>query len=406
MKFPKIFSRKHDKAASNTAGVSSGFGSSALESTKEAVAEAVKAATSSVPNPSIAFISCTVSRDVDEVQKEFVSALPKDVPIHGITSSGSLLTSKGASAGAVGCLLLKSEEEGAFATAYDSEKGETAVLGLKEKMASPQVIFMGATPGAEEGVIASINEHFPGVPVYGGTAADDALAGEWKVMSADAVSSTGVSLVGVGSSVKFGASMLGPYTETEKKVIATKTEGRRVFEIDGKPATDFVLEWLGDDVKEAYDNGGLILPQTAQKPIGIKKPSGEIVTNHLAALGAEEKYVDFFAPIPEGAELLIMDSGDGPSTGYADALANAYDTAKSQGSLAGGPPTAGMIVYCGGMAIAVGDKLDEGLTSDAFASKVGDLPVLGMTCFGEQAYLEGQKENVQRNLSVGMILFG
>mmetsp|Transcript_4176 Transcript_4176/g.5668 ORF Transcript_4176/g.5668 Transcript_4176/m.5668 type:complete len:387 (-) Transcript_4176:354-1514(-) len=385
--------------------VSSGFGSSTLESTKEAVIEAVKAATSSVSDPSIAFISCTVSRDVDEVLKEFVDALPKDVPIHGITSSGALLSSKGSQGGAVGCLLLKGGE-GDFATAYDAEKGETAVLGLKEKMASPQVIFMGATPGAEEGIIASIKEHFPGVPVYGGTAADDALSGDWKVMCRETASGTGVSLVGVGSSVKYGASMLGPYTETEKTVKATKAEGRRVFDIDGKPAADFVYEWLGEDVTESYNDGGLILPQTAQKPVGIKKPSGEYVTNHLAALGGEEKYVDFFAPIPEGAELIIMDSGDGPSTGYADALANAYDTAKKQGSLDGESPAAGILVFCGGMAIAVGENLDKGLTSDAFASKVGDLPMLGMTCFGEQAYLEGEKENVQRNLSVGMILLG
>uniref|UniRef100_A0A6U3ULJ1 FIST domain-containing protein n=1 Tax=Ditylum brightwellii TaxID=49249 RepID=A0A6U3ULJ1_9STRA len=385
--------------------MSAGYGSSTLESTKGAVAEAVKIASSSLSNaPSIAFVSCTVSRDVDEVRKEFVDALPENVPIHGITSSGALLSNKGALGGAVGCLLL--DKEGAFETAYDSENGENAVLSLKEKMASPQVIFMGATPGAEEGIIASINEHFPGVPVYGGTAADDALSGDWKVMSSESVSGTGVSLVAVGPSVKFGASMLGPYTETEKTAKATKTEGRRVFEIDGKPAADFVYAWLGEEVGESYRAGGLILPQTAQKPVGIKKPSGEYVTNHLAALGGDEKFVDFFAPIPEGAELIIMDSGDGPSTGYASALASAYDTAKSQGSLAGGSPAAGILVFCGGMAIAVGDNLDAGLTSDSFASKVGDLPVLGMTCFGEQAFLEGQKENVQRNLSVGMILLG
>jgi hypothetical protein len=62
------------------------------------------------------------------------------------------------------------------------------------------------------------------------------------------------------------------------------------------------------------------------------------VTAHLAALGDEEKFVDFFSPIPQGSKLIVMDSADGPSTGYASALATAFDTASASGTLAGSPP--------------------------------------------------------------------
>jgi len=179
-------------------------------------------------------------------------------------------------------------------------------------MANPQAIFMGATPGAEEGTLEAIETLFPGVPVVGGTAADNELNGSWSVFCADESSGTGVSLVGIGESVKFGASMTGPYTPTDKTCKATKTEGRRVFEIDGKPAADWAYDWLGEDVKEQYTNGGLVLPQTACSPIGIPHHSSngllgklknslhiggepEYVTAHLAAFGgSEEKYVDFF----------------------------------------------------------------------------------------------------------------
>merc|ERR1712151_156941 len=108
-------------------------------------------------------------------------------------------------------------------------------------------------------------------------------------------------------------SMIGPYTPTDKRAKVTKASGRRVSKIDGKPASDWVYDWLGKDVKEAYENGGLILPQTAQKPIGIKKPSGEWVSLHLAGLGGKgEKHVDFFGPVPQGSELVVMDSGLAP----------------------------------------------------------------------------------------------
>ena len=134
--------------------------------------------------------------------------------------------------------------------------------------------------------------------------------------------------------------------------------------------------------------------------------SPEYVTCHCAAFGGEEKYVDFFTPIPEGSELVVMESGDGPSTGYASALSDAFDAAKSYGSMKGKDPTAGMLVFCGGIAIAVGDNLDSGLSSDEFASKFEGIPMMGMTCFGEQARLSKAKKNVQRNLSVGVVLFG
>merc|ERR1712039_1067908 len=126
----------------------------------------------------------------------------------------------------------------------------------------------------------------------------------------------------------------------EKMARVTKARGRRVFEINGKPASDWVYAWLGDDVKDAYENGGLILPQTAQKPIGIKKPSGEWISLHLAGLGGKEKHVDFFGPVPEGSELVVMDSGNGPSTGYASTIGDAYDAAKQVGGLSS--PQAGI----------------------------------------------------------------
>ena len=396
-----------------------GFGISSKDVTIQAVSDAANEALEKCPNPTIAFISSTVKRDSESVRAEFVKHLPKGTQIHGITSSGAILTTGGANAGAVGCLLL-SGEEGSFKTAYHPEDGAAAAKSLKARMPNPQAIYMSATPGAEEGVIEALAAEFPDVPVFGGTAADDELAGAWAVMSDEGVSGTGVSLVGIGESVKFGASMIGPYTTTRKHAKATKSEGRRVFEIDGKPAADWVFDWLGEEVREQYENGGLVLPQTAQKPIGIKQPSAgglgtkvasalgsaDYVTCHCAAFGGKEKYVDFFTPIPEGSELVVMESGDGPSTGYASALSDAFDVAKSNGSMDGNDPTAGILVFCGGMAIAVGDNLDSGLTSEGFASKFEGIPMMGMTCFGEQAHLPRAQKNAQRNLSVGVVLFG
>lgn len=417
-------SRLSPPSSSKLHATTAGFGSSDGKDTASAVSEAVSLASiqNELAKPSIAFVSTSVSRNIEDVRRAFAEKLP-GTPIHGITSSGAILTEEGSKAGGIGCLLI-SAEEGSFVTAYDKEDGGKAVAALKKKMPNPQAIFMGATPGAEEAIIESLSESFPEIPVFGGTAADDDLSGSWSVFSDKTSSGTGVSLVGISDSVSFGASMLGPYTTTEKTCKATKTDGRRVFEIDDKPAADWVYDWLGDECKEQYENGGLVLPLTSTKPIGVSetkrrglrkrirslfpgsKPEEEpeYITGHLAAFGGEEKFIDFFAPVPEGSTLTVMESGNGPSTGYSRALGDAMDIAKN--ALGGSDPRAALLVYCGGMAIAVGDNLDKGLTSPYFSSKIKGVPMMGMTCFGEQGCQPKSKKNVQRNLSVGCIVFG
>jgi 1-Cys peroxiredoxin 6 len=368
----------------------------------DAVLEAVQSAINSgqIRAPAICFASCTVDRDVSEVAAFFTQYLP-GVPIHGLTSSGSVLRPAGAVANGVGCLLVEAQP-GSFASAFSEDVMEVVSL-LKEQMPQPQAIIMSTVPGSEESVIDAINRTFEAaVPVYGGTAADNDLKNQWSVFGAAGCSSCGISLIGVGQNIRFGASMLGPYAPTEDRATITKCEGRRAYEINGAPAADWVYGWLGEEVQDAYINGGLILPQTAQRPIGFRLPSGEYVSAHLAGLGGAEKYVDFFAPVMEGDEMVIMDSGNGPATGYMQALSDAFDIAMESGGLS--TPQGGLLIYCGGMAIAVGDQLNYGLVN-GLQSRVGDLPVLGVTCFGEQAYLPSDQASVQRNLSLGLLLF-
>lgn len=379
-------------------GVGSGVGVSTLENTRDAVLEAVQIALQTVQNPALVFAGCTCERNVEEVQAAFAEFLP-GVPLHGITSSGFLLHPSGSFPNGIGCLMLAAPE-GAFAAVIADTAAEAAEL-LAQQMPEPQAIIMSTVPGNEEDSIDILNQKF-GVPVYGGTAADNELKGEWRVFGTAGVTSTGISLVGIAQGMRFGASMVGPYAPTDVRAVITKGEGRRAYEINNMPAADWVYQWLGAEVENEYVNGGLILPQTAQKPIGFPLQSGNFQSAHLAALGGPEKYVDFFTPIVEGMELVIMDSGAGPETGYAQTLADAYDVAMQSGQLS--QPSAGLLIYCGGMAIAVGDNLNAGLSSGLGA--IGNLPpILGLTCFGEQAFHPEDSMNLQRNLSMGFLLF-
>ena len=430
--------------------------------------------------PLIAFVSADTGRDVEEVQREFVHSLPPGTPIHGVTSAGKLLTTNGAVPGSIGCLVLckeeEEEEEGegeerkmkeggdntcsrstacatdspgntctcnfdsssfGFATAYTAD-GTTATgaaelaSALHAKMGSPQAIVMGTVPGAEEGIIDALERQFPGTPIWGGSAGDNKMEGDWSVLSEYGASGSGASVVAIGRDVRFGASMAASYAKpTEKRGVVTKADGRKVMEIDGQHADDWVYDWLGEDVKTEFEQGGLILDKTCRHAIGFRRPeSGEIITCHLAAFGGQENWtgfdyeswVEFFAPIPQGCELIVMNDRDAAPMGYRDALVSAHREALSSlpfsaagdehdrdddgdGDDAPSSPKAGILVLCGGMALATGNRLDVGLKDETFAQEVGTVPMLGLTCFGEQGYLPRARRSAQRNLSVGMLLF-
>ena len=71
---------------------------------------------------------------------------------------------------------------------------------------------------------------------------------------------------------------------------------------------------------------------------------------------------------------MLLDAGDGPATGYAAALSKAYDAASTIELGLGRTdtienPIAGVLIYCGGMSIAVGDNLDAAVYAVCQAPK-------------------------------------
>lgn len=371
-----------------------GYGFSTNPDPMEAVKEAT--AKCGIAFPTFCFASCTVAHDVAKVATAF-SQVMAGIDIHGLTSSGKILQAGKAEPG-VACMIV-SASKAALSSVYEVDPIVASAM-LKKKNSAASAIIMSTTPGSEEAGIAALAKDFPGVPIYGGTAADNEVKGDWKLMTTLGPQDKGYSFVAVGKEISFGASMMGPYTPTDKKVKVTKSEGRKVFELDGKPALPWVVEWLGDSVKDQAEKGGLILGATADKPICVKQGS-EFIPAHCAVLNPSDQSVDFFAPMPQGADLVVMSSGDGPSTGYAACLKNAFDEAAKN---LGQAPKAGLLLYCGGMSIAVGDNLVKGLSDAELLGKIGKMPLLGLTVFGEQCCMK-ECGNVQRNLSMGFLLF-
>lgn len=385
------------------ASLSTGFGLSQLEDTGAAVMEAVRAAKVSVPSPVVALVTCAVSRPVPVVFDAVSSLLPA-VSIHGATTCASPLTTSGSAPGGVAVLLLgdadvataaSSASEGGFAAGRQAAERLARKMGGTEKVAN---VILQATPGIEEDVLKGVADVLGTTPVFGGSAADDTVEGNWRLMNSETgVMEGGVSLVGLGADVGFGACLLPPYTAGEKEAKITGASGRSIQTLNGRRAADVLREWVGESIDTQAREGGNVIVECAAFPLGVRKENGAFVGIHAAEIDASGA-VGLFAEVSEGETLTVMDKmGEGDSATAAKiGLEQAYQTAVKNGKLS--DPKAGLLIYCGGLSIAVGDQLDASLEA-----LKGKPPMLGMTAFGEQGNVDGC--NVHSNLAVGIALF-
>jgi len=400
-----------------TPGKKVGHGHSFNSVVKEAVKEAIAAA--GVQRPTFAWIACEGADEAglaESVVNTFIEALPR-CKIHGCTNAGML--QPGCKKLSKGLAILAFDAPGAFLTAAAEDYGE-AIRELKRlvgELDPPSAILMHTTPGQEERVLEALAAKFPAVPVYGGTAADANLTGSWFVLShLTGAMPNGVSLVALHGGVQFGASMLAPYipassTSASSAAIITRAQGRTVYEINNQPALKWVSDYLGPSGAEAVRAGGLILPHTAHKPVSIKRGTeaqqDSPITAHCASISpagnGSDGSVSFFVNVQERDTLIQMDSADGPATGFAAALVESYDMALHSSAMHA--PDAGVLLFCGGMAVAADKNVGKGLLSDAFLTRVRDLPMLGITVFGEQSAAGQSCKSHHQNLCMGMLLF-
>jgi hypothetical protein len=142
-----------------------------------------------------------------------------ETPIFGCTSFQGVFSRQGFFRGAA---LLAGEREdglqvvavGRRASASDArEKARSAavelVAGLKDK---PRLILMHATPGFEERVVEGVESALGrDVAIFGGSAADDAIAGDWHVFTGTTIMEEGFVLAAFSSREEIHGGFLGGY---------------------------------------------------------------------------------------------------------------------------------------------------------------------------------------------------
>jgi hypothetical protein len=268
----------------------------------------------------------------------------------------------------------------------------------------PVLLFIMASPGNEEDVLAGLADVFPSVPAYGGSAADHAIAGQWQTMGEAGVQKSGVTIAAFFGELRFGGAFVAPYEKTTTSAQVTEVVGRDLISLDGRPAATVLGEWVGESISDQVASGGVVLAQTALSPLALCRVENDVkhfVPTHPFKINQPGGTVSVFA-LPRQGDKVCLLSGSVESLTYR--LADLVNLALANGGLSRDAVTGGFLIYCAGCAGAVGGELDEALRRHV-GGALGDSKILGLCTFGEQGYVPGMG-NMHHNLSLSLVLFG
>jgi len=284
------------------------------------------------------------------------------------------------------------------------EAQKSAQADTKDK---PAMIYMSATPGTETPVINYIQKVYgKDVKIYGGTAADNTITGNWFVFgNNNKMFSNGLSLAVIYSGSKIGSSFQAGYLATDKTATATidKNNTRRIKTLDGKPAGEVFNSWTGGKFTEDIAKGSNVLVKSAFSTLArsIKSNEGdELVFIHVSSIDPKDKCINIFSDVENGDKLVYA---EGTVDALINRMSNILKKALIEGEIKKSDISGGLLIYCGGAKGAVADRIDEIVPK--INESMNEQPWLGAFTFGEQGHIFGWG-NIHGNLMSSMVVFG
>ncbi len=385
--------------------------SSTLSDTQAAVAELRSQVQASGQVPHYAMLLANASHAVAEMQAvawgDFGRAM------HGATSCLGAMTGAGAPVRSEASLSLFtiSDPDGDYGTGFAAlgkDPRAQSCAATRQALTSsdrpgeiPDVVWVTATPGAEEAVIAGIQDAVgPDVPIIGGSAADNDVTGQWYVFDTENAGQDAVVVSVMFPSVSVSYAYQNGYAPSDSSGTVTRVEGRRLIEIDHRPAQDVYAEWTHGAIaanEGAQDTN--ILSDATLWPLGRETSEVQGVSQFLLAhpaMAHPDGSISLFANLEPGERITQM-------SGTASALADrAGRVAKQARPRRNNEIVGALMVYCGGCMLSIQDRLDTVVTGTRTA--LDEAPFLGHFSFGEQGSMIGSG-NRHGNLMISCLVF-
>lgn len=378
-------------------------GSSTAADARAAGKEAATQAAAGLDATEVALVYCSCDYDVDEVVAGVGEALP-DVPVLGNTSFTGVVVSGAGYVGGdtpfVGVMALSDPDMTVGVAAADrSENSDpvaagaalaTAAMEAAERTDAPDFFYMAASPAEEEFYLKGISSVVGRIPFFGGSAADNSIAGEWKLYTTGESFADGCVAAFFWNAPDMTNVFTGAYRETEDFGVITKIDGNRTLvEIDGVPAAKKFQEWTGCSDEDIA--GGNLLAYTVCSPLGVKDRLGDLIAIRHPMNGNDDFSINVGNNLAEKTCVIRMEAT------VDELIQSVPDTLRELIDRMPGDPVAFHLVHCGGRRAGIDARIGE--VADAVAEVCGDVPYLMEFTFGEYGF-----EDDNNNTCGGLML--
>ena len=377
-------------------------GYSTNKDARQAGIELAQMAVEGLENKKLGMLFTSVRYDQEKVI-EGVKEVVGDMPIIGCTSSGAIIVPDGVIAsehGFAGMMVLDDPDltvgVAARMTTGDPRKTgrEVALAALKNagRDYAPTYYCMLASPidkYEEEYYVKGIQDIIGDVPLFGGSAADNTIVGDWKIFDKDTTFNDGVAVAFLYTDKLVETTFTGAYQESKNVGIITKVEDEhKLVEIDGEPALKKYAEWIKANPDDLM--GANLLVASIPKPLGVKEPLGDLTAIRHPMAGNKDYSMTLGNIVTENTAVIQMEAT------VDDLIRSTGEVLKEvSGKLE--KPAAYFLVHCGGRKVGIGDRIDE--VHKQLKEAANGVPFITIFTFGEYGY-----KDHTRNTCGGLML--
>jgi hypothetical protein len=357
-------------------------GSSVQKDSFKAGVETAKKALKGLKKPRVGLLFTSIKYNQKEVIRG-IKSVRKGLKVLGCTSSGAIMTPEGiisSEDGFAGMMVLDENElrVGVAGSSRGTDPRATGRRLAKEAMANaarktaPVAFAMFASPAEEEYYLKGIQDVIGEVPMFGGSAADDAVAGEWKIFCEDKVVGDGCAVAFFYTTKAIKNVFTGAFEETDTVGLVTKVKNDRcIVEIDHEPALKKYAKWIGMKADDLM--GQNLLVASIPHAVGVKTLQGDLTAVRHPMIGNKDYSFNVGAKVAEKTAMILLKND------VKGLIKGASDTIKEVKN--GFNPGGLFLVHCGGRKLHIGDKVDEDFK--AIKKACGETPFIVAFTFGE-----------------------
>lgn len=374
--------------------------------------ETAMKASADMPEAKISFVFTSEKNDINQVLKGIKNIT--STPVIGCTSSGAIIVPDGiieSENGFVGMLTLNDANMNIGIACHEAGKNprnigrKVAIQAVENAKTTraPAYFYMVASPKEEEEYLMGIQDVIGRVPMFGGSAADDEVKNNWKIICNDKVFNDGIAVAFFYTDNEINTKYTGAYCETKNIGIITEVDNNRTLvSIDGVSALKKYANWIGKTPNNLKEKN--LLFESITKPLGIKDPLGNSIVvrhpmfgNDMGTKTTIDDTITLGNKIVPGTAIIQLE------TTIDKLIESTGETLKELRKKMYNEPAAYVLIHCAGRKFGIGSRLEEVYKLLLKESK--GVPFIVCFTYGEYGY-EEHSSNICGGLMLSFTSFG